>query len=443
MEKVLLFNAPIYRYKCDIEEDYLPPLGLGYIATYLEKLNVNIKLIDCVADKLGISEILSTIEREEPNYIIINVFTQNLPLVREIVEKCNSKVSFIIGGQVVKFISSDIIKWNTKNRIDVIIGEGEFIVSAIVSNKIKDEPVEFKENKRVFKVSSNSIYFPHDITNVRINREYFKNREIINHYGEIESAMVTSRGCIYDCAFCGGARSLNNDIKVRTISNEGISSEILDIIDKAPNVRCIRILDDLFLKNRNSIINAIKIFEKFEDLSWRGMAHILTFNNAYDLLKQLKQSGCKELFVGIESGSSRIRELVNKDGSTEQLIDTVGKILQAGIDVKGYFIYGFPSETVDDFDLTFELARKLKCISSELDGNFRTSVFQFRPYHGTQLYNKIIEKYGEIMDCTLNEEIGNYNGRSQYNFQSGNFTECTLEQINEYITKTLELNSEV
>lgn len=443
MEKVLLFNAPIYRNKCEIEEEYLPPLGLVYIATYLEKANVSIRLIDCVADKLGISEILNIISSEAPNYVGINIFTQNISLVREIVEKCNNKVSFIIGGQVVKFICSDIIKWNTKNQIDIIIGEGEFIVPAIVANTITEEPIESKANRRVFKVSSNSVYFPNDITNVIINRDYFKNREIINHYGEIESVMVNSRGCIYDCAFCGGASSLNSDIKVRTKSKEGIIVEISDIIAKTPNIKCIRILDDLFLKNRNSITEAIKIFEQFEVLSWRAMAHVLSFNNTYDILKLLKHSGCKELFIGIESGSSRIRDLINKEGSVEQIIDTIRKILQAGIDVKGYFIYGFPSETINDFNLTFKLARKLISISNGLDGVFRTSVFEFRPYHGTQLYNKIIEKYGGIKDCTFNEEISRFNGRSQYNFQSGNYTECTLEQINEYIIKTLELNSEV
>lgn len=51
------------------------------------------------------------------------------------------------------------------------------------------------------------------------------------------------------------------------------------------------------------------------------------------------------------------------------------KILQEGIDLKGYFIYGFPQETECDFQQTFELARKISNISQTTEGNFRTSVF--------------------------------------------------------------------
>lgn len=442
MKKVLLFNSPIYKDKSNVEEEYLPPIGLGYIATYLEKSNIDVKLIDCVAEKLKKDEILNIIANEVPEYVGINIFTQNLSYVREIVESCNINVSFIIGGQVTKFIYSDIIKWTTTNPIDVIIGEGEFIVPAIVSDTIAEEPIQYEKNRRVFKVTLNSIYFPDDISNVTLNRDYIRNREIVNHYGEKEAAIITSRGCIYNCAFCGGARSLNSDIKLRERSKQSIINEISDIISATPNVKCIRVLDDLFLKNRSSILKAISIFDQFDCLTWRAMAHVLSFNNTNDLLEKLKCSGCKELFIGIESGSSKIRSLINKVGSIEQIIDTIRIILQVGIDVKGYFIYGFPNETTDDCILTLKLAQKLKSISNESIGVFRTSVFQFRPYHGTQLYNEIIRKCGKINDCTFNNKINCFNGRSQYNFQSGNYSECTLDQINEFINKTLELNSE-
>ena len=46
-------------------------------------------------------------------------------------------------------------------------------------------------------------------------------------------------------------------------------------------------------------------------------------------------------------------------------------------------------------------------------------MFQFRPYHGTQLYNEIMEETGVIHGCKFNEAISHFDGRSQFNFDFG------------------------
>ena len=107
--------------------------------------------------------------------------------------------------------------------------------------------------------------------------------------------------------------------------------------------------------------------------------------------------------------------------------------------MKGYFIYGFPKETKEDFQKTYELAKKIKEISLRTDGIFRTSVFQFRPYDGTQLYNEIMQDTGIIQNCQFNQSISQFQGRSQFNFSSGNYSMESTELLNEYIVKTQEL----
>ena len=80
-----------------------------------------------------------------------------------------------------------------------------------------------------------------------------------------------------------------------------------------------------------------------------------------------------------------MRKKINKLGSSDDVITVSKEILENGIDLKGYFIYGFPEETKRRFSKTYELASKIKEISLKTPGTFRTSVFQFRPYHGTQV----------------------------------------------------------
>ena len=88
---------------------------------------------------------------------------------------------------------------------------------------------------------------------------------------------------------------------------------------------------------------------------------------------------------------------------------------------------------------TFNLARKIHEFSGTTRGNFRTSVFQFRPYHGTKLYNRIVNTSGIIHDSMINEEVCCFEGRRQFNSSFGNYSEVTDEQLNNYIIMTQEL----
>lgn len=439
MKKFILINSPIFWDTTTEKEQYLSPLGLGYIATYLAKENINVEILDCVKKQLSVNEILQYINSNKPDYIGINIFTQNYDIVKYIVENININCECFIGGQVVKCIYNEFLSWSSNSIINIIIGEGEFIIPAIVTGKCVESPLLVEDNKKIYKVEKNSIYFPNDISNLNLNRRYLLDDVVINHYGEKESAIITSRGCAFDCAFCGGARSLNKDVTVRIRTEESVIQEIMEILTIHPDVRSIRILDDLFLRNGTSIDMAYRIFMNFPQVKWRGMVHALSLINALDKMSKLHESNCSELFMGIESGSERVRKRINKLGTTEDIINVATKILDNGIDLKGYFIYGFPHETEEDFNKTYNLANMLKEISNKTKGNFRTSVFQFRPYQGTQLYNEIMQNTGIIHECKINQEISQFEGRRQFNFEFGNYSSTSDAVLNEYIIKTQEI----
>ena len=82
---------------------------------------------------------------------------------------------------------------------------------------------------------------------------------------------------------------------------------------------------------------------------------------------------------------------------------------------------------------------QLKKISDSSKGNFRTSVFQFRPYHGTRLYNEIVSSTGILKEPQLNHAINLFAGRTQFNVAFGNYSATSDEILNEYIIKTQEI----
>lgn len=414
-------------------------MGLGYIATYLEKAGVEVTLLDSVKERLGVEDILKQVSEIKPEFIGINVFTQNYELVKYIIEKMSIQCECFVGGQVVKSIYETILNWQTSNKMHIIIGEGELIIPAIVLENCKEKTIKHLANKFVYKVDGNSRYFPEDISNIHFNRLFLKNEIINNHYGEKEAAIITSRGCAYDCAFCGGARGLNKDISIRIKDVKSVKNEIAEICGLYSNVQSIRVLDDLFLRNEESIRQATAIFRDFPQLHWRGMVHVLSLISCLDKVRHLKKSNCKELFVGIESGSNTIRKRINKLGDIPSVIAVIRELLINGIDVKGYFMYGLPDETQEDMEETYKLAWKLRSISEKCEGTFRPSVFQFRPYHGTRLYNEILKKGIDIPDCHYNSSIYTVQGRSQFNFCSGNYSKVPDEILEEYIVKTQKL----
>lgn len=439
--KVLIVNTPLFqKYSESYNEDSLPPYGLGYIATNLQNNNINVELLDAINQKLSIGELKTRIESFSPDFLALNIFTTNYELVKELTNSLNIKTNVIIGGLATKSLYKNILNWNTKNHIDIVIGDGELITYDIITNNIKEKSYidSSIQNRRVFKISNESVYYVNDISTLPLNRSLFEIEPIRNIFGDLEVSLITSRGCIYDCSFCGAARSLNGEYGVRERNISSIESEIESIIDLYPEVSSIRVLDDLFLKSRLTIEKAIKVFSKYE-LNWRSMAHIRTFANIEQyILVNLKKSGCKELFIGIESGSPKMLESINKTSDIDLIKSTMSKLFKAKINVKGYFIYGLPGESENDAAKTYKLARELLDISRSSGALFRTSVFQFRPYHGTRTYQQLEQKFPYLNSEQVfqNKALSILIGREQFNFHSKNFSDLSLDVIHDYICKT-------
>jgi anaerobic magnesium-protoporphyrin IX monomethyl ester cyclase len=440
---VIIINSPLFREKNDLyDEDSLPPIGLGHIATILSNDGINVKLIDAVYQRISLSDLITTINTLKPDFVASNIFTTNYELVKDLFEGINFKTHFIIGGLSTKQLYKDVLTWSTSNEIDIVTGDGELITLDIIKNQLKEPPFHREGNKRVFLVDGKSKYEVKDISNVPLDRSFFLNEPVLHLLGFTEANIVTSRGCIYNCAFCAAARSLNKDYSIREKSEQSIVKELNDIISKYPKVNSIRVLDDLFLKTNHTVQKAINVFSNF-NLHWRSMAHVMTFNNVDEvIMNNLKASGCYELFIGIESGSPKILGEINKTKNIDIIITNLTKIFKAGINMKGYFIYGFPNETKEDMEMTFGLASKLKEISIANGVNFRTSVFQYRPYHGTQIYHdlEIKGKNLSVEQIQPNQELSRLVGRLQFNFHNGNYSKVDCNVLHDYIYRTINLN---
>lgn len=438
--EILLINSPLGDQKFNLtEEDYVPPMGLGYVHSALKKNGIKCEFLDAVNKDMPTTEVEKYISDSPVNLVGINIFSTNKGEVLRIIKAFNNRVRFLVGGPGLRGLEKELLAVNANQGLDLVMGDGELITPDLVMKKELVQPKQTEKLNRLFVVDENSPYFIRDLDSIALDRTDFMNNGLSKNKGDVEACIVATRGCIYNCAFCGSAASRTGKIPSRIRSIKGIRSEISDLLNLSPNISSIRFVDDLFLRDKESILSAIEIFSQFPNLKWRAMAHINSFKNIpQDLLKQMKAAGCHEVFIGIESGSPKILRKIHKTSNLQTISDTVGQVLEAGINVKGYFIYGFPGETREDFQLTLDLASQLKIVSHQKQGNFRVSVFKFRPYEGTELFDSIAGAGNQIIsDESLTKKLGQ---RAHFNFSSGNFSSCTKEEMDEFIEKTLNLN---
>jgi radical SAM superfamily enzyme YgiQ (UPF0313 family) len=104
-----------------------------------------------------------------------------------------------------------------------------------------------------------------------------------------------------------------------------------------------------------------------------------------EVLKMMHDAGCWQIWYGVESGSQRVLDFINKHTKLDKIRETVKMTKDAGIDVGGFFMLGLPTETTEDIEATIRFSREL-----ELDEAHFTF---FTPLPGCELH-AIANQYG-------------------------------------------------
>ncbi|MEV3965725.1 radical SAM protein [Nocardia sp. NPDC050193] len=175
---------------------------------------------------------------------------------------------------------------------------------------------------------------------------------------------------------------------------------------------------------------------------WDATGRINVLYRASDAtLEQLAANGLREVALGIESGSARVLEYIDKRITPEMAVQVVRRLAERGIGVKGYFILGFPGETRDEIDATERLVHRLWEVTDPLPGRFRASVFEFRPYPGTPEWHRLMQtgRYtpAELLNYSaVDRTSGGVDeamfGRDEFNFSTNvQFSDVPISAVRE------------
>ncbi|MGN2637474.1 B12-binding domain-containing radical SAM protein [Nocardia takedensis] len=249
--------------------------------------------------------------------------------------------------------------------------------------------------------------------------------------GRWEANMVGARGCPYNCSFCGAAVSANPDITIRVRRPDNILAEMHDLREIL-GVTAFRFVDDLFLGARRVIETMMEGFtaEHVGDWArWDATGRVNVLHRASDAtLDTLADNGLREVALGIESGNEAMLRHIDKRITPGMALRVVERLLDRGIGVKGYFILGFPDETIQQISDTVTLIHRLWDASEHRPGRFRASVFEFRPYPGTPDWTRLMGsgRYTpeQLLDYTAVDLTDggvdeSMYGRDEFNFSVG------------------------
>ncbi|WP_243688136.1 B12-binding domain-containing radical SAM protein [Geotalea toluenoxydans] len=187
------------------------------------------------------------------------------------------------------------------------------------------------------------------------------------------SGIMTSTGCPNTCTFC--CHSFEKSLVYRNIND--IRMELEEIKDRYNGAAPIYIMDDCFFSNTKHFRSVSALLNELQFQFTAGSRIMALTPEKIELFAQ--QGGIK-LLVGVESGSQRILDKVEKRLRIEEIISRTRWLNKAGIPWSAFFVVGFPFETIDDLKRTEELIQKIR-------PSF-VSMNRFTPYPGTQIYKE-------------------------------------------------------
>jgi radical SAM superfamily enzyme YgiQ (UPF0313 family) len=374
-----------------------PPLGLCYLSAIVRKHGLSVRIIDGEAQKLSVASIVNKIAEQRPKYVGITATTISILAAHEIaqgIKDLRPETITIIGGPHVTSLPEKTM--NDFNSFDyAVIGEGEQTIIELLNaisrgkglNNING--IVFRESGKC--VITKSREFIHDLDTLPLpawdllpspfSKYYSIPPQSLKKYPSF--SLVTSRGCVGRCIFCDKSVFGN---KIRAHGAEYVMQMMEDLYYNY-GIRDIHFEDDNFLifKKRNTQL-AEMLKERRLDLVWSCLGRV---DDKIDIgmLSYLKDAGCWQLLFGVESGSQRILDKIQKRVTIHQIYNALNTAKRVGINTKAFIMFGHPTESIESLDATIEFLKK-----APLDDFSATF---FTPFPGSPVY-KEIHLYGEF-----------------------------------------------
>lgn len=329
--------------------DFRPPLGLGFLAAYLTKHGHEAKIIDNYVQEQDTEEIINEFA---PDFIGIYTHTASYLQTLELIEEIRrvTDTTIICGGPHATVLPETIP--DTVNHI--VIGEGEIALLDIVEGRDDNRIIQRPQIEDL-----DSLPWPS--YQHFIDKPYNFKMDLYSYGPQIEAepvlTMNTSRGCPYRCTFCQVASIWGRTY--RFFGAPKIVEEVENLVHSY-GAKGIYFREDNFTLNRKRLEEFCDlILERNIKIHWACESRVDAIQDKA-LMEKVFSTGCRGFYVGVESGSQRVLDLMKKDVSLAQIRKFFTLCRKMGIKTYATFCMGIPGETDEDREETERLIEEIQ-----------------------------------------------------------------------------------
>ena len=393
--KILLVNPKLRL------DNILPVLGLGYLANAIKEKH-EVKILDCMKEDFSLDDYARYLENYKPDVVGIQCFTYDIYVVADYLKQTRRilpEAITIIGGPHPTAMPEESMSYfgNTLDyafRAEAEEGLPE-LLELIESKSVLSDNLSKVKNliwRNGDIIVANPITYIPDVGKLGMPAwefmppDSYPKSPFSAFYKKFPVApIITSRGCPYDCIYCQAGLMSGTHMRYRPVS---LVIEEIRYLQRTFGVKEFQIIDDNFTLNRKYVMDFCNALARNNmDILWScpNGVRLDTLND--EMIEAMKASGCYVISVGIESGSDRVLHFIKKQETVSVIREKVAMIQKHDIDVIGFFMLGFPTETTAEMKQTIKLSKEL--------GLLRAIFFLFHPLPGTELYG-LLEHTGEL-----------------------------------------------
>jgi radical SAM superfamily enzyme YgiQ (UPF0313 family) len=341
----------------------LAPLGLMYLAAHTPA-GVDVRIIDESVEPIDFSDV--------PDVVGITSMTATAPRAYDIADRYRALgVKVVMGGIHPSMVPDEALE----HADTVVVGEAE---------QLWEQVVEDARDGRMA-----SLYKQEEFEDFKT--PLLPRRDLINRkrYWSANSVQ-TSRGCPHHCNFCSVTEF--NGRKIRMRETDSVLAEV-ETLSRGNIMRkkVVPFIDDNIAASPKRAKELFKALIPMKVL-WGSQASI-TFANDEELVALAAESGCRFLFIGLETLSpGSLQEMGKNQNKVEEYAGALRLLKKYKIPVMGAFVFGFDGDDDATFKTTLDFAIRNKI-----------QVGQFAnltPYPGTRLYKQLLEE-NRLIDPTF------------------------------------------
>ena len=365
MNKVALV-FPYFRTRSPTEILFAP-LGVAALAGQLRKLGVETRVFDCTFGTF--EQLRADLRSFQPDIVGISSMVSLTRTTFRIAEMVRSELprSLLVAGGPMP----TVFPKRFARHVDVVFrGEADvsfprfcvdYFAKGASAQTMRELPLDAY---RGLFVSNNGLSIDNPTTHhgeAELESFPLPDRSDFDHAayqgawlratGSKVTSIIVTLGCPFGCDFCSKP-VFGNVVRRRDLDT--VFAEIEQI--SALGYDGLWIADDTFTLD-------VAYLEEFcrrmagRQMSWTCLARAEGIEKSTARL--MREAGCRRVYLGLESGNQATLALMNKQVTVEEGIRAVHLYREAGIEVAGFFIVGYPGETVSAIEDTFRLALAL------------------------------------------------------------------------------------